>query len=181
MRPRTARTGRAAGFTLLEVMISATVFLLVAGAVVTTVVVSTALNSTNRESALAARGAQSALEELKGLAFAEVFARYNATAADDPAAGPAPGNAFAVAGLTTLPGDADGFVGRLEFPGGGVELREDVEDAELGLPRDLNGDGAVDDEDHAGDYLLLPVRAVVEWTGKNGTRTLELVTVLADL
>lgn len=169
------------GFTLLELMISSTVFLLVAGAVVTALVVSSALNMTNRETALAARAAQSVIEELKATAVDEIFARYNATAADDPAGGTSPGGDFAVAGLAPQAGDADGFVGSIEFPGTGVALREDGDDAELGLPRDLDGDGVVDAANHAGNYRILPVRVVIRWTGQNGKRTLELVTVLTEL
>ncbi|HEX6885962.1 MAG TPA: type II secretion system protein [Planctomycetota bacterium] len=179
MRPH-ARARRA-GFTLLELMISATVFLLVAGAVTTSVVVSSALNTTARETAQATRAAESLLEELKGTEFAEVFARFDASTANDPALGSSPGAGFAVSGLGVQDGDADGLVGRVEFPVIGAELREDVADAELGLPRDLNGDGVVDALDHAADYRILPVRVVVAWSGKNGARTVELVTVLTDL
>jgi prepilin-type N-terminal cleavage/methylation domain-containing protein len=172
--------GRRDGFSLLEVMISSTVFLIVAGAVVTTLVVSNALNMTGRETALASRGAQSILEELKATPFEEVFARYNVIPDDDPG-GTSPGANFAVTGLTPGSDDADGFVGAIEFPGGGQELHEDGEDAELGLPRDLDGDGAVDDQDHAADYRILPVRVVISWNGQNGARTFELVTVLTEL
>jgi prepilin-type N-terminal cleavage/methylation domain-containing protein len=175
-----ARRGRR-GFTLLELMISTTVFLLVAGAVVTAVVVSNALNTTNRETALASRAAQSALEEMKAVTFSEVFARYNDTAGDDPGAGSSPGSAFVVEGLDLQDGDADGFVGTIEFPGTGKELIEDVDERDLGMPRDLNGDGGTDAADHAGDYRILPVRVTVEWSGKNGERALELVTVLTEL
>jgi type II secretory pathway pseudopilin PulG len=171
---------RREGYTLLELMVSATLFLFVAGAVVTTLAVCTALNTTNRESALASRGAQSALEELGSTTFAEVFARYNDTAADDPVGGASPGNAFAIRGLSALADDADGFVGAIEFPVQGAELREDVVDADLGLPRDLNGDGAIDGADHSADYRILPVRVTVSWTGQNGVRSLDFVTVLTE-
>jgi len=163
-------------------MISSTVFLLVAGAVVTALVVSSALNMTNRETALASRAAQSIIEELKGTAFDEVFVRYNTTAADDPALGTSPGDGFAVEGLDLQADDADGFVGSIEFPGTGATLREDGEDVELGMPRDLNGDGPpLDVDDHADDYRILPVRIVIRWSGQNGDRTFELVTVLTEL
>jgi hypothetical protein len=162
-------------------MISSTVFLLVAGAVVTTLVISSALNMTGRETAVASRGAQSIIEELKATTFAEIFARYNTTAADDPAGGTSPGANFAVAGLAPRADDEDGFVGALEFPGTGTTLREDGDDVELGLPRDLDGDGDLDGADHAGDYRILPVRVVIAWNGQNGARTFELVTVLTEL
>lgn len=169
-----------AGFSLLEVLISATVFVLVSGAVVTTLVVSNALNTTNRETMLASQAAQSALEALKGVPFDEVFARYNATAVDDPAGVDSPGNTFDVRELDALPDDADGMVGTIEFPGDGVTLREDTADRELGLPRDLDGDGNTDAADHAGNYRILPVRASVDWRGKTGERHLELITVLTE-
>jgi hypothetical protein len=122
------------------------------------------------------------IEELKSTAFDEVFARYNATTADDPAAGTSPGDDFAVAGLDPRKDDADGFVGSIEFPGTGTTLREDVQDAELGMPRDLNGDGPpLDADDHADDYRILPVRIVIRWSGQNGARTFQLVTVLTEL
>jgi type II secretory pathway pseudopilin PulG len=172
---------RAGGFTLLEVMVSATVFLLVAGAVTTSIVLSSALNTTSRETALAAHAAESIIEELKSVEFAEAFARYNANPKDDPPLGSSPGAAFLVAGLAAPSDDADGFVGRIEFPGDGSELREDEDDAALGLPRDLNGDELEDALDHAADYRILPVRVIVAWTGQNGARTIELVTLLTEL
>ena len=67
------------------------------------------------------------------------------------------------------------------LPSDGGPLREDVEDAELSLPRDLNGDAKIDALDHASDYIVLPVRVVVEWNGYAGPRRLEMFTMLADL
>jgi hypothetical protein len=60
------------------------------------------------------------------------------------------------------------------------ELREDLTDATLGLPRDLNGDNKVDDKDHALDYLILPVRVEIEWQSKAGVRRFSIVTQLTD-
>jgi len=176
---RPLRAARA-GFTILEVLVSSTVFMLVAGAVVTTLVASSALNDANRETVLAAQAAESMLEQLKGAAFSEVFARFNATKGDDPAAGVSPGSSFAVHGLSARAADADGQVGRIEFPGDGLELREDVKDDDLGLPRDMNRDGDLDTTDHADDYRILPVRVVLEWHGISGNRTIELVSVLVQ-
>jgi hypothetical protein len=67
----------------------------------------------------------------------------------------------------------------IEFPGNtGAVLREDAVDAELGMPRDLDGDGTVDTDDHAGDYLVLPVRVRVTWDGVSGSRSYTICTVL---
>jgi len=174
---RAART-RSGGFSIVEILISATVFLLVSGAVVTTLVASSALNLTNRETVLAAQAAESMIEELKSAPFDEVFARYNDTKGDDPATGVSPGIGFAVAGLNARADDADAMVGSIAFPGDGVELREDGADVDLGLPRDLDRDGAVDDQDKAASYRILPVRVRLDWRGANGNRSLELLTVL---
>ena len=169
-----------AGFSLVEILIACTIFVLVAGAIANTVVVANALNDTNRETVQATMAAESALELLKGTTFEEVFARYNALEADNPALGESPGIGFAAAGLKAQEGDADGLAGRIEFPGDGTELREDVLDRELGMPRDLDRDGETDDEDHAGDYGILPVRVIVEWAGSGGNRNVELVSTLTD-
>src|SRR4029077_3113943 len=104
---------------------------------------------------------------------------------DDPG-GPAtaPGANFAVTGLSTVPGDADGMVGEYIFPtelvGGVAQLREDVVDARFGMPRDPDGDGDVDSIDHSGNYRILPVRVRLRWKGMNGVRVLELESILCS-
>jgi hypothetical protein len=59
-------------------------------------------------------------------------------------------------------------------------LREDVNLPELGMPRDLNGDGAVDAGNHSTDYRLLPVIVRVRWQGAGGPSQFELKTMLAN-
>jgi type II secretory pathway pseudopilin PulG len=65
------------------------------------------------------------------------------------------------------------------------QLREDVALAVLGLPRDLNGNGRIDDPtsspdgwDAASSAILLPVVVVVEWRGVVGDSRLQLATTL---
>ena len=60
------------------------------------------------------------------------------------------------------------------------KLREDLTDATLGMPRDLNGDNKIDDKDHALDYLILPVRVEIEWQSKTGVRRFSILTQLTD-
>lgn len=133
------------------------------------------LGPANRETATALDAARSRLEQVRSATFTEIFARYNADPADDPGgAGTAPGPYFAVPYLDLRPGDADGFVGEITFPTVGAELREDVDDRDLGLPRDLDLDGAVDALDHAANYQLIPVRIRLEWRNGSGDRSLEL-------
>jgi hypothetical protein len=60
------------------------------------------------------------------------------------------------------------------------QLREDLVDGTLGMPRDLNGDNKIDDKDHALDYFVLPVRVEIEWQSKTGVRRFSVVTQLTD-
>jgi hypothetical protein len=86
--------------------------------------------------------------------------------------------------LQAVAGDPDGFPGEIVFPitlvGGVPQLREDVVNAKLGMPRDLNGDGVVDANNHAGNYQLLPVLVRVRWRGVGGNGLVELPTMLAS-
>lgn len=141
----------------------------------------------NRESALALRAMKRTLETVQGgeVEFEDLFRAYNADPSDDPGGpGTAPGANFAVAGLEPRPGDADRAAGRIEFPspeGRPDMLREDLTAELFGLEvdHDLDGDGVVDDANHAGNYLLLPVLVRVEWTGSSGTESRALRTFLA--
>lgn len=151
------------------------------------------LTDTNRESALAADGAQEMIEILQGAPdFALLFPLYNSYPDDDPGLpGSAPGSGFAVAGLDPAPDDPDGFVGEILFPAEfglvDLELHEILLDPDLadladdlGLPRDLNGSGSLDAGDRSDDYQLLPVLLRLRWTGATGVRVLEVQTLLAD-
>jgi type II secretory pathway pseudopilin PulG len=124
----------------------------------------------NREEDVAAHAAREELERLQdpaGLPFDRVFAGYNADPEDDPAGYECPGATFEVLGIR------DGR-GEILFPTADGQLREDV------AGRDLNGDRELDEEDHAGDYVLLPVTVRIRWTGTIGARSVEFSTVLAS-
>jgi prepilin-type N-terminal cleavage/methylation domain-containing protein len=180
----TRRNGRGAkgerGFTLLEVLISLVVFMIAAGASVSSLVSAITLGRVSRETGRALDAAHDVIERIQGETFAEVFARFNADPTDDPGGvGTAPGNLFAVPGLNVRPGDPDGFVGEILFPGVGGELRENVVDRELGMPRDLNGDGVVDVFDHSAGYQILPVRVRVQWLGTRNS-TVVIATTIAN-
>ena len=127
--------------------------------------VTTQVDSTVLEASAAARQAIEVLEAAAD--FAGAFALYN-------------GQGLAVEGLTALPGDADGLPLRIVFPTapGGAQLREDVAWPQLGMPRDLDGDGLVDALDHSGDYQILPVLIEVDWVGPAGPSHLEFKTIL---
>ena len=177
------RRSRRGGFTLLEMLVTATLMVIGLMGFARTIALSGKATEASGEVIAATEAARQIVETLQASTFDEVFAAYNETKADDPPN--APGPDFDVPGLEPVPGDPDGQVGKVIFPssvaGGAVTLREDVIDARLGMPRDLNGDGQIDALPHDTDYQLLPVLVRVEWQGASGRCQLELKTLLADL
>jgi len=179
---RRARFGRQSGLSLVEVSVAVVLLTIALCGITGSIVASDELQNVNRETALAEAGARGMIETLHGVSFAEVFARYNSYAGDNPVIGTSPGPNFAVRGLQAAPGDADGLPGEIIFPtttvAGVPQLREDAAFTTLGMPRDLNGDNRVDNVNHANDYKILPVRVRVHWSGATGVRTLDAETVL---
>jgi prepilin-type N-terminal cleavage/methylation domain-containing protein len=190
VRPSVRRTqrgrGRAGrgGFTLIEVMVGMIILAVGAvsfsGALVSSIRASKSTDEVNR----ATKAAHAVLERIQAEAFADAFRRFNSNTADDPGgAGTAPGANFAVTGLTAEEGDADGFPLEVVFPiqpGDSSRLQEDVVLPELGMPRDLNGDGVIDSANHSVDYKLLPVLVRVRWRSAAGSGRLEFKTMLAN-
>lgn len=169
-----------AGFSLVELMVVFTIITIALSMFSQTLTSASRLDPVSRETALASEAARNVIETMRGKPFRDVFALYNADGADDPAgAGTAPGATFDVVGLSPL--TAEGSVGTIQFCDSQGALLETAELPEFGLPRDLNGDGMVDEEDHVADCIILPFKVTIEWLGKNGPRKLELFTVFADL
>jgi hypothetical protein len=178
------RASARGGFSMVEVAIATVLLLFALGGLSTTVVSSLRLADSNGELAVASAAVHQVAERLQAEEFATLWARYNGDAADDPGgAGTAPGPGFVVDGLRAVPGDPDGLVGEIRFPdltaGGVWQLREDVVDASVGMPRDLNADGVVDAFDHGDDYVLLPVSVRLEWRDAAGDRNVEVDLLLA--
>lgn len=172
VRPRASLRS---GFSLLEIMVAVAVFGITMAALTTTQVSTVALSRTNLEMSAALDAAQGVLESIEDEDdFAQIFARWNAAPGDDPV-GLCPGNSFDVRGLEPSRDDPDGRVGEVVFPGDGTLLLENGNDRALGLPRDLDLDGAVDGTDHAADYRILPVLVRVRWSGAGGVHQIEIV------
>jgi type II secretory pathway pseudopilin PulG len=170
--------GRREGWTLLEIVISTVILLTLLVGFSFGLASSTSLGMTTREQGAAREAARGKLEEMRGTAFDQILARFDADPANDP--DPAsPGASFDVQGLTARADDPDGRVGEIVFPlSGDGELREDLELPRLGLPRDLSGEGDVDGLDHALDYRLLPVLVRLQWRGASGNAEFEMLTML---
>jgi len=188
IRPRTRRALR--GLTLVELSV-VLVVLLVAVSIFSNTLAATARQRVmHRESSLAADAARTVLERMLDTPFQERYALYNEDPGDDPGGpGTAPGSRFAVAGLPSVPGAPAGLAGSIRFPTVNVgtaeaplwQLREDLVDPPLSMPRDLDSDFRVDALDHAGDYTRLPVEVRVEWQGRVGRQDYRLVTLMVEI
>lgn len=171
---------RRAGLTLIELMVVLAILTVALSMFSRTLVTSSQLDPLNRETVIAGEAARSKLEEIRNNRFDEIYALFNDDPADDPdGAGTGPGSEFLVDFLEPVAGR--NFVGKVSFPEVNGVLREDVQDSMLGMPRDLNADGAVDADSRTGDYVVLPVRVRIEWDGVGGTRHLEMYTLFADV
>jgi prepilin-type N-terminal cleavage/methylation domain-containing protein len=170
------------GFSLVELMIVLAIMMVAMSMFAHTMSSAAKLDPVANDNAIAAEAARTTLETMRKYAFVERFTRYNDDPTDDPGGnGTAPGNHFNVPGLSPIPGSR--YVGEITFPSVGSAIREDVADAALGMPRDLNGDGIIDSSDHTRDAVLLPVRVRLQWsspTGKGGTRTFTMYTMFAN-
>ena len=180
---RTPSDRRRAGITLVEILIVIAILTVSLAMFAQTLSASARLDPVANETMLASEGARVMLERMRAQPFEQLFTLYDANPANDPSgAGTAPGSTFAVEGLA--PATVGGVVGRIDFPVSRAQLRENSTDDLLGMPRDLNGDGVVDTLDHAGDYILLPVRVHMEWAskcGRNGRRTLDFYAMFSPL
>jgi type II secretory pathway pseudopilin PulG len=201
------RRQRRRGIAIVEVVVALSV-LVVAASIFCQMLLSTSrLRQMNRENALATDAARVVIEEMRNRPFLEIYRAYNEDAKDDPGGqGTAPGYLFHVPGLTPLDGAPQDKAGRIVMPstqvqvttssgtGGGKKtfgtgtvtvtqqwhLREDYVDTKLGMPRDLNGNNVVDTANHSSDYLILPVRVVIQWKSATGPRRIEVLTQLGD-
>ena len=183
---RRGRPGRAsrAGLTLVEIAVAMTVMIMVLLGFSRALLDSMKAAGRTRESAVATDAARQVMESLKGEGFATLFAANNSVVGDDPAGVTLRLAAFDVPGLNPRQGDADGLCGEILLPErvalGVSQLREDVEDFALTMPRDLNGDGLIDGDDHSGDYRILPVLVRVDWQGVAGEGRVQFKTILSE-
>ena len=165
----------------MELLVALSLFLVGLASLSLAQVSSLALSHSNKERSQAVEAALDVVEVLHSEpSFGAVYVRWNAVPDDDPAGDPSPGNAFDVEGLEATADDGDGRVGEVVFPGDGLELVESGSDLLLGMPRDLDFDGEITDEDHSSDYEILPVLVRVRWHGSKGPQEVQLVTTLSE-
>jgi hypothetical protein len=160
------------GFAITDAVVAMLLLTIAVGGLAGSVTFGLKLHRTNQESAVAEQAARAIVAELRTETFDDIFSVFSANPN------------IAVAGLNAQPDDPDGMVAELVFPttvaGGPLELHENAPMPALGCPRDLNGDGATDAANHAGDYVVLPVTVRLRWRGAAGDCLQEYHVVLTQ-
>ena len=159
-------TNHRSGFGMIEVMAAAAIM---AGAILGLIASITSagdLQRTTQENTLARAAIQQQVEEILQTAARDVIASW----------GPlSPASTFDVRGMTCVPGDPIGQVGSIQ-----LFTNETLDRPDLGLPRDLNADGDMDDVDiTTAKFYACPVLVTVRWMGTTGDRTMSIPTMWA--
>ena len=167
------------GFSLLEMMIAMSMFAAVATAMMVCfshASLSDVTSAENVKARAAATRIMDSIRDYSSTSFETTYAYFNDNPYDDPDGyHTAPGNSSIVEELNSPNGTA---FARIEFPEVNSQLREDTDNAELGMPRDLDADGVVGINPVNGTYKLLPVKVVISWSGVGGKREYSVVTVI---
>jgi type II secretory pathway pseudopilin PulG len=181
-RRRTPLASTNAGFGLVDICVALVVLSGALGILVVAVFSGIRMARADEETAIANQALRSAIARLQALPARDAFAILNDDSADDidgetsaeyldlseHLLSDREGEALTISVLLPVDEAAPGA------------LREDLDLPELGLPRDLDGDGTIDSADHADDLVLLPVLLRLEWQGASGAHTLQMATILSD-
>ena len=168
--PKTLAKNTRGGFSLVELAIAISILLIGMVSVITATSQMHSLRRQNRERTLAQNAVRSMAERMQSQSYQLVETDPGNWATSVVAAfGPGSGNdAFDIQELNTPLGAAN--VATIQ-----VVTDETTTDADLlvniGMARDLNGDGDATDADVSVDAVLLPVVITAQWRGVTGTQT----------
>ena len=178
MTPRTQRQAQRpsrwsgkAGFSMIEVSLALTVIVVALMAMSASTLRMHSLRRQNRERSLAQNTVRAIAEHIPSVAAQAQSdpGTWGQSIVDAVNAGGLPGPTFGVANLRVQEGNLS--VGDVF-----VITDETLTDAdiglELGMPRDLDGDGLVDNADVTGTARILPVDVRARWTGVTGQQTI---------
>jgi len=180
--PRFLSSAPSAGFGLVDLCVALVVLSIALGVLVGAVFSGIRLTRTDEETAKASQALRTALARIGNLDPRDAFAILNADSSDDLAGQYA--SEYLDVGehlFTDRHGQTVTMLVTFPVPEGepGV-LREDLELPELGMPRDLDGDGDIDGANHASDAILLPLLLRLEWEGSAGPQSLQMATILGS-
>ncbi len=161
------RGARSGGFTLIELAIATSILMIGIVGVISATSQMHSLRKSNRERVIAQNGLRSMAERVHASShgFTDDLGTWSRDLLLVWGPGGSMGNTFVVPGLDSpAPGSPHGT---LEFVLDETATDDDL-GAELGMPRDLNGDGDATDTDVQGEARLLPVIMTLRWRGENG-------------
>jgi Tfp pilus assembly protein PilV len=151
------RKDPAAGFSLLECLSAAGLIMIGFLGVASALMSNTRAYARAREDVPAIHALRELAETVRNAPFGQVASTYQGTTYSIPDLG-------ATATVTIFVNETD----------------TSPDAAVLGLPRDLDGDGAASTVDVTNRYFLLPIKVSVSWTGREGPETRNLYTMLAQ-
>jgi hypothetical protein len=167
------------GFSLVDLCVALVILAVAVSSLVGATFSALRLDRVNESRAAASQALRSVVEDMKALELTLVYSAFNTSPDDDPdpdydyrswldLTDRLPVGMFGTAPVAEilLPEDPQG------------QLREDLVEPLLGMPRDLDGDGFPDGNDHSADYQLLPVLLRLEWDSPTGLQTIQVATVL---
>lgn len=171
-RLRAARRPRA-GFSLMEISLAIAVVVIALLAMSASTLRTHSLRRQNRERAVAQNAVRMLAESVQAISdrlMREDPDGWATGMVEALAPGGELGDEFPVVELTRLAGEP--AVGTIQ-----TVTDETVSDAELGIemgmPRDLNGDGDADDGDVSADARMLAVIVTTRWRGVSGENTVQ--------
>lgn len=161
---------RRAGFTLVELAIAVSILLVGLVSVATATSRMHSVRRHNRERVLAQNAARSTAERIQAQAYSLRVepTTWSANLIADFSPGGTFGSQFPVRELNVA--GAGQTVGTIAF----VTDEGATDNAlgfEIGMPRDLDGDGVIASADVTGDARILPVILTVQWVGVGGPET----------
>lgn len=162
---------RARGFTLIELAIATSILMIGIVSVLSASSQMHALRQVNRERTLAQNAVRSISERIHAASqgFSDDPTTWGAELLALYGPGGTSGDTFEVLGLAEA--EEGEPVGRIV-----IVTDERSTDAELGrdlgMPRDLNGDGDASDADVSASARILPVTLTLRWRGENGQQIL---------
>jgi prepilin-type N-terminal cleavage/methylation domain-containing protein len=163
------RRPRSSGFSLIEIVVATAVLAIGMLALTSTMWRVHALTASNEDRRLAQNDLRSISEQIIALSEGalEEPETWAGTVSAAFALGGTPGNTFAIAGLEPIAGAPS--VGTIR-----VITDETLTDKTLGItlgmPRDLDGDGAATNTNVTANARLLPVVLDLQWSGGSGNR-----------
>jgi len=134
-----------------------------------------ALQETTRERAAAYNYIRKLLEEMRSTPqFSQIYTLYKSGGAKFPTQND-------LRQFLGLNPPSSGALLTIQFPEKNGVLNESVVDADLGMPKDLDWSGSVEDKDVSTTYKILPVKVIVRWSSKGGADSqVQICTYITD-